>query len=697
MNTTGPSGVGETLTATARILVVADEAQRQTTAEHTCATREEMREGATPVWVGDDLGRLQAGGQQTRMAAWNVGGRVGTMKTESKLLAVLDMMTRMRIHLLCVCDGRATQAEVTQALHKCDAARNFKAYGYDGAKVLWLISSGMAVKVLGCLKPSKDKDWISALLLTGKGKVRTLVLGMYGVPGATTSAEASGRQQKRLNWVSQLARKHQGEKHQLVVLGDLNMVPTPTLHSSHSLEKGTMRMFQQFLDDHELENALLTRIPEPSLEEGVFSYSDPQKQGLPRSLLDHVLVTQGRTRAAGVLIWPAHPRPDAWADHDAVIADVDLRSPAALQATSRKGPKAAHVFAPSQWHNLGQNARVRQELSAIKENLNGECDQAELNDLFDRFLKIGIPKAATKETAPKASRQGPLYHILHSILGQLRASNAYIRRCLHQSERQGAGQVAIDRAKLAAVLGRHEDAEGTGLYDNPALGGLLTWEDNWSPERWGEWLQQVKVAKKFVQRTLKAAQKLWTTEGAELRRGQAIAEARSGKLAAILDLIFIPDKPSMVDDCVWQERKAESTSGTETHWELITEPEELEKAALDIARAIFPKSRDWHPDETDPRSTFPAGFAFAGCPIASAALTDMLTSSEKVDFTGVLAEMNMDDFVGLIQARNMNSAPGSSELRYDHLRAMSEAHREVCLMFVNKYIMTQVAQQCGFW
>ncbi len=103
--------------------------------------------------------------------------------------------------------------------------------------------------------------------------------------------------------------------------------------------------------------------------------------------------------------------------------------------------------------------------------------------------------------------------------------------------------MAFDRAKLAAVLGRHEDAEGTGIYDNPALGGLLTWEDNWPPERWGEWLQQVKVAKKFVQRTLRAAQKLWAAEGAELRRGQAIAEARSGKLAAILDLIFIPDKP----------------------------------------------------------------------------------------------------------------------------------------------------------
>ncbi len=605
------------------------------------------------------------------------------------MLAVLDMMTRMRIHLLCICDGRATQAEVTQALHKCGAAKSFKAYGYDGAKVLWLISSGLAVRVLGCLKPSKDKDWTSALLLTGKGKVRTLVLGMYGVPGATTSAEASGRQKERLDWVSQIARKHQGAKHQLVVLGDLNMVPTPALHSSHSLEKGTMRMFQQFLDDHELENALLTRIPEPTLKEGVFSYSDPLKQGSPRSLLGHVLVTTGRTRAAGVLIWPANPRPDAWADHDAIIADIDLRSPAALQATSRIGPKAAHMLSPSQWHNLGQNARVRQELSTIKEHLSGECEQGVLNDLFDRFLKIGTPKAAIKETTPKASCQGPLYHILHSILGQLRASNAYIRRCLQQAERQGAGQVTMDSAKLAAVLCRHKDAEGTGIYDNLALGGLLTWEDNWSPGRWGEWPQQVKVAKKFVQRTLKAAQKLWVMEGAELRRGQAIAEARSGKLAAVIDLIFIPDKPSMVDDCVWQERKTETPGGMEAHWELITEPAELETAALDIARAIFPTSRDWHPEETNPHSTFPAGFAFGGCAIASAELTDMLTSSERVDFAGVLAKMSMDEFVGLIQARNMNSAPGSSELRYDHLRAMSEAHREVCLLFVNKYIMTQ--------
>jgi hypothetical protein len=124
MNTTGPSGVGETLTATARILVVEDESQRRTTAEHTCAAREEMREGATPVWIGDDLGRLQqVDGQQTRMATWNVGGRVGTMKTESKLLAVLDMMMRMRIHLLCVCDGRATQAEVTQAQQSWLSAR----------------------------------------------------------------------------------------------------------------------------------------------------------------------------------------------------------------------------------------------------------------------------------------------------------------------------------------------------------------------------------------------------------------------------------------------------------------------------------------------------------------------------------------------------------------------------------------------
>ena len=138
MNTTGPAGVGETLTATARILVVESDSQRQTTVEHTCEAREEMREGATPIWVGDDLGRLrQPDGQLTRMATWNVGGRAGTMKMEAKLLTVLEMMGKMRIHLLCVCDGQATQTEVSQALHKCGAAKSFKAYGYDGTTGLW--------------------------------------------------------------------------------------------------------------------------------------------------------------------------------------------------------------------------------------------------------------------------------------------------------------------------------------------------------------------------------------------------------------------------------------------------------------------------------------------------------------------------------------------------------------------------------
>jgi hypothetical protein len=124
------------------------------------------------------------------------------------------------------------------------------------------------------------------------------------------------------------------------------------------------------------------------------------------------------------------------------------------------------MFPPSesQWHNPGQNSRVRQELSTIKENLSGECEQEAPNDLFDRFLKIGTPKAATKELTAKASRQGPLYLILHSILGQLRAGKAYVRRCLRRAELQEAGLVMIDRAKLAAVLCRHKDAEGTGIY-----------------------------------------------------------------------------------------------------------------------------------------------------------------------------------------------------------------------------------------
>ena len=260
MNTPGQSGVGEMQTATALMLDVANDPHRRPKMEHTCDAREEMRKGTTPIWIGDDLGRLQQPeGKATRIATWNVGGRAGTLKSEEKLRAVLDMMEKMRIHLMCVCDGQATQQEVSQTLHTCGASKSFRVYGYDGksrkdgtvnkAAVLWLVRSGMAVRVLGCLR-SGDKH-ISALLLAGKGNVRTLVLGIYGVPGATTSAEAGDRQQERLAWASQIANKHRGEKHQLVVLGDLNMVPTKALHSSGSLEHSTIRTFQQFLEEHE--------------------------------------------------------------------------------------------------------------------------------------------------------------------------------------------------------------------------------------------------------------------------------------------------------------------------------------------------------------------------------------------------------------------------------------------------------------
>ena len=599
-------------TATARMLAVETGPQRRTERDHTCDAREEMRKGAEPVWIGDDLGRLeQRESGPTRMATWNVGGRAGTLNDEEKLLAVLDMMEKMRIHLLCVCEGNATQEEVSKLLHTCRAATSFKAYGYTGNSVLWLVRSGMGMTVLGCLKTGQSR--VSALLLAGRGKVRTLVIGIYGIAGATTSAELSGRQTDLLHWVSRIANRHQGEQHQLVVLGDLNMVPTETLHSSASLEKSTMQGFRQFQDDHELENALLTRLPGATINEGVFTYADPLKLGEPRSLLDHVLVSRGLTRAAGILIWPAHPRLTSWADHDACVADVDLNMPTALNATRRRGPKAAHMFPPSQWHNLGQNPHIQLEIAAIKEGLGVECDQQALDGLFERFLKVGTPKASTKERKIGASRQGPLYHILRNIMGQLRAGNAYVRRCLQRADPQGKGSVTVERTKLDTILCQHEEAEGTGIYDNLALAGLQAWEEAWAPDRWTEWLQQLKVAKKFVQRTSKAAQKLWSAEGTELRRGQAIAEARSGKLAAILDLIFIPDKAGTVDDCVWREVRTAAAGGIKVHWEQITEATELEEAALEIVRDIFPKSRDWQPSEAHAHSVFPEGFAFKGC------------------------------------------------------------------------------------
>ena len=75
MSTMGPPGVGEMQTATALMLAVETGPQRRTERDHTCDAREELRKGAEPVWIGDDLGRLeQRESGPTRMATWNVGG-----------------------------------------------------------------------------------------------------------------------------------------------------------------------------------------------------------------------------------------------------------------------------------------------------------------------------------------------------------------------------------------------------------------------------------------------------------------------------------------------------------------------------------------------------------------------------------------------------------------------------------------------
>ena len=95
----------------------------------------------------------------TRIATWNVGGRAGTLKSEEKLRAVLGMMEKMRIHIMCVCGGQATQKEVSQTLRTCGASKSFTAYGYGGKEnktaVLWLVRSGMAVRVLS----RGDEEW----------------------------------------------------------------------------------------------------------------------------------------------------------------------------------------------------------------------------------------------------------------------------------------------------------------------------------------------------------------------------------------------------------------------------------------------------------------------------------------------------------------------------------------------------------
>ena len=156
---------------------------------------------------------------------------------------------------------------------------------------------------------------------------------------------------------------NQEKKHNIVVLGDLNVVPAAELTSSLRALPTAIDDFQDWQGRLGLSNALLQGDQRASIENGYFTRSRLSRHGAELSLIDHIVVTPGMCRGAGVLVMPAGAvgRTDRMGDHDAsaVVADLDFGFQPVPSATKRPGIRWAHTFSPTAWRRSTRTRRSR--------------------------------------------------------------------------------------------------------------------------------------------------------------------------------------------------------------------------------------------------------------------------------------------------------------------------------------------------
>jgi hypothetical protein len=128
----------------------------------------------------------------TRVMVWNAGGGAGTLKDMDKLKFLCLTMLQQNIHIACLCEGNVTKDTLWGGVKQLNMQAHFRAFGRNGT-VTWLVQTDMAEKVQAEL--DLDEERVSGIVLAGACGRRTLILGVYGVSGATSSIRAAERQQ----------------------------------------------------------------------------------------------------------------------------------------------------------------------------------------------------------------------------------------------------------------------------------------------------------------------------------------------------------------------------------------------------------------------------------------------------------------------------------------------------------------------
>ena len=168
----------------------------------------------------------------TRIITWNVGGADGTLADPVKLNFLCNTMLLQGIHIALITECHADVASIKNKLRELHLHTKFRVRG-QGKLVAWLIQTDTADRIVQDLSLTCGR--ISGIVLAGACQTRTLILGIYGISGATTDHHCSRAQQELLTSLTPTILANLKLKHHIIVLGDFNVTPGHSWSTSASL------------------------------------------------------------------------------------------------------------------------------------------------------------------------------------------------------------------------------------------------------------------------------------------------------------------------------------------------------------------------------------------------------------------------------------------------------------------------------
>ena len=641
-------------------------------------------------WIDDVLPTPRIA-ETTRMMCWNAGGGAGTLKDDDKLRFLTLTMLQQHIHVACLTEGKASYKDLQAALKRIGMSAHFRVEGKNGT-VTWLVQAPVADKIVGRLEYEGGR--IAGLVLAGSCHQRTVVLGVYGYAGSSTEMQATLMQRVLWRQLRQIIVANQEKKHNIVVLGDLNVLPGAEFTSSSRPLPTAIEDFQEWRQGLGLSNALLQGDPKASAATGYFSRSRRSRHGTELSLLDHILVTPELCRGAGILVLPAGAtgRTDRLGDHDAIVADLDLGFQPTPSQAKRPRIRWAHTFSPQDWHELNTDSVVSNELDALLielERAEADIDPAMLDQIFDRALPLSTPdhSAGTSQKPLPPASEDPIYMAIGRMLGRLRRASTYVRAHL-PTGRDVEMRSRFDKHHLSALVFHNDDCWADILADTATMRPTLRISGRLTKADWLKWLDKLAHVRTQLHRMAKHHKTLWEKSRRDFEVAKATQEGRAGKLQRAMHMIFPNTSPGVADNAFWKKVQVARPDGKlEEVWHYETDPTQVEEEALRHVQNLFPQPLGWRPEA--PAATFPPGYACEGEKVVPTELAEILQGFDPVDFSDVLKPMTMEDFEALLLHQTDDSTPGITGLTYGHLRSMSRKHRLVYLHLVNRFIMYQ--------